>query len=60
MNTSQLAELEDDIQLQLARTEERVRVEVSSNYCYVMSFYSHHICTNYTLNHIKWLYCNNV
>lgn len=29
MNNSQLAELEDDIQLQLARTEERVRDEVS-------------------------------
>lgn len=30
MNNSQLAELEDDIQQQLARTEERVRNEVSN------------------------------
>lgn len=29
MNNSHLAELEDDIQQQLARTEERVRDEVS-------------------------------
>lgn len=29
MNNSQLTELEDDIQQQLARTEERVRDEVS-------------------------------
>ncbi len=29
MNNSQLTELEDDIQQQLARTEERVRGEVS-------------------------------
>lgn len=29
MNTSQLAELEEDLQQQLARTEERVRNEVS-------------------------------
>lgn len=29
MNNSQLAELEDDIQQQLAKTEERVRDEVS-------------------------------
>lgn len=30
MNNSHLAELEDDIQQQLARTEERVRAEVSA------------------------------
>lgn len=29
MNNSHLAELEDDIQQQIARTEERVRAEVS-------------------------------